>query len=64
MGKLHEEWEAEGNEIQATIDRVQAEFNRATARGDLVAIARYQDKLHQLDQALSDHVKKEPPPGA
>ncbi len=63
MGKLHEEWEAEGNEIQAAIDRVQAEFNRAAARGDRVAATRCEDKLRQLDQALSDHMKKEPPPG-
>ena len=63
MGKLtYEEWEAEGEKMQAVIDRARKGFDGAIARGDRVAVGRFYGEIRQLGIKLKDHMKIEPPP--
>ncbi len=57
----YEKWEAEGQKIQAELNRVDEQWRQARIDGEKEAYARLEDKYNRLLEQSQDHMKKMPP---
>ncbi len=57
----YEKWEAEGQKIQAELNRVDEQWRQARIDGEKEAYARLEDEYNRLLEQSQDHMKKMPP---
>lgn len=58
--KNYEEWEAEGEKIQAELNRVDEQWRQARIDGDDDANVRLEDEYNKLLQQSRDHIANMP----
>ena len=58
--KNYEEWNAEGEKVQAELNRVDEQRRQARIDGDDDAYVRLEDEYNRLLQQSRDHIEKMP----
>ncbi len=59
--KNYEEWEADGQKIQADLDDAGRKLRQARIDFDDEAADQLEDEYHRLKKEAQDHMKKMPP---